>query len=74
MLILSSNIVVIFGVDKFLLFDVGKMEISESVKINNYVEKIEAKNNYVIILTSDEDGEHKIAHCWKIDPILCKVQ
>lgn len=32
------------------------------------------RNNYIVILVSDEDPEHKVAHCWKINPDTGKVE
>lgn len=32
------------------------MEIVERVKINNYIEKLEVRNGFVVVLTSDEDS------------------
>jgi hypothetical protein len=38
--VLNSKILIIFGVDKFMLFNIDLMEVVENVKINNYIEKI----------------------------------
>jgi hypothetical protein len=73
-LVLDANIVVIFGANKFMLFDIDKMAVTETVMVNSYVEKMEARSNFVIILTSDEDCEHKIVKCWKIDPTSGHIQ
>jgi hypothetical protein len=27
---------------------------------------VEARNNYISVLTSDEEGENKVLYCWKI--------
>lgn len=38
--VLSPKILAIFGVDTFMLFNIEKMDIVETVKINNYIEKL----------------------------------
>ena len=66
MRVASENILVIFGVDKLIIFNVEDMTIVETIKINYYIEKVETKNGFIIVLTSDEDSERKIIHCWKL--------
>ena len=56
MRIASENILVIFGVDKLIIFNVEDMTIVETIKINYYIEKVETKNGFIIVLTSDEDS------------------
>lgn len=31
------------------------------------IEKAQAQKGYIIVLTSDEEGENKLVYCWKID-------
>lgn len=30
------------------------------------IEKAEAQKDYIIVLTSDEEGESKLVYCWKV--------
>ena len=49
----GDNLLVIFGVDKLIVFNVQEMAIVETIKISYYIEKIETRNGYVVIMTSD---------------------
>jgi len=40
--------------------------VSDTVEIQTMIENVEAKTNYVSILTSDEEGENKLLYCWKL--------
>jgi hypothetical protein len=54
--VLSKKILVIFGADKFMIFNVEAMEVTDSIKLGNCAEKIEVRNGFVVVLTSDIDG------------------
>ena len=73
MAVASDNVVVIFGVDKLLVFNVADMAIVETIKIDFYIEKIESRDGFIVALTSEEDSENKVAHCWKLCPKSGKV-
>lgn len=74
MAVISPRILVVFGLNKFVIFDIESMAIVESVKINFYIEKMESVNGFIALLTSDEDSENKVVHCWKLDTTSGHVQ
>lgn len=53
MTVASPKILVIFGMDKLIVFNVEEKAIVETIKISYYIEKIETQNGYVVIMTSD---------------------
>lgn len=51
--VLSDRFVVAFGMNRFFIIDCDKLEISEKVEIDNMIECVEAKHEYIVVLTSD---------------------
>ena len=64
---LNDNCVAIFGMYKFQIISLGNFEVVEGggAKIPNMIEYVEAKKNYISIMTSDEEGENKLLYFWK---------
>ena len=52
--VISDKVLVIFGVSRFMTFHIGSMSIIDTVEINNYIEKLEVRNGYLVVLTADE--------------------
>lgn len=52
-MVLNKHTLVIFGLDKFTLFNIDTMQISETIKLNAYIDKLEVRNNFIVIMSSD---------------------
>jgi hypothetical protein len=42
-----------------------KVVSKDGVSLPTLIENVEARNNYLAILTSDEEGEDKLLYFWK---------
>lgn len=73
MTVVSEKVLLIFGVSQFILFHIDSMSIVERIKTSTYIEKLEVRNGFLSILTSDEDFENKVVECWKIDSFTGKI-
>lgn len=64
---LNDNHVAIFGMYNFSVVSLDSFEVVEggAATLPTMIEYAEAKNNYVSILTSDEEGENKLLYFWK---------
>ena len=67
---INDKYVGIFGMYKFEIISLEDFKIVEGggATIPNMIEFVEAKNNYLTILTSDEEGENKLLYFWKFTP------
>lgn len=63
---LNDHLVVVFGMYKFTVVCIKQLQVIETVEIDAMIENVEARNGYISILTSDEEGENKLMFCWKI--------
>ena len=64
---ISDKFVGVFGMYKFEIISLEEMKIVQGggTKIPTMIDFVESKNNYLAILTSDEDGENKLLYFWK---------
>ncbi len=66
---INENHVGIFGMYKFWIVSLESFKIVEAggATLPTMIEYVEAKNNYLSILTSDEEGENKLLYFWKFN-------
>ena len=66
---INDKYVGVFGMYKFEIISLDELKIVQGAgkEIPTMIENIEAKNNYLAILTSDEDGENKLLYFWRFN-------
>lgn len=69
MRVINDQYIGIFGMYQFKIISIENFSVVKggSVTIPTMIEYVEAKNNYVAILTSDEEGENKLLYFWKFN-------
>jgi len=64
---INEKCIAIFGMYKFEIFSLETFQIVKGggAEIPTMIEYAEAKNNYLSVLTSDEEGENKLLYFWR---------
>lgn len=50
-----------------MIVNVEEEKVIEVVKVDGYIECSEIWNDYIVVLTTDEESESKLITCWKFN-------